>query len=133
MNIIAQAARFIEDGHCTILALADDPVHPSNHVILSMTDHPTEQDVKLGMYGLHIDIVGLLALEGYNFVQDIPASSNSISITLTPDAAAKLDLTGNLTVRPPDQNIDGKSISSIVEIFNSRIASKTGTPFRKEQ
>jgi hypothetical protein len=72
--------------------------------------------------GLHIDIVGPLALEGYNLVQDVQASCNLLSITLTPDAAAKLALTGNLTVAPPGQNIDGKPISVIIETFTSRLA-----------
>ena len=82
----AKVASFSDDGYGSLLAFADASPEPVNYVMLGLANEPEEQDLRLGLDGVHID-AGALRIEGYDLVEDIRETDTGIVISLTPDAA----------------------------------------------
>ena len=80
-RIIAKTASLTNDGYSTLLGFADDPNNPVNYLVLSMTNEPGEQDLKLDQAGIHID-AGTLCLNGYNLVEEICETDTGVAVSL---------------------------------------------------
>jgi hypothetical protein len=126
MNLIAKAASFTNDGYCSLLSLADDPINPQNCVLLAFTNEPDEQDTSMGMAGVHIDL-GAWQVDGYDLVDDVSYENRIISVQINKEAASSAGIDQRIDVVLDDQQIGGVLANDIVAKFKERLAS-TGTP-----
>ena len=119
---LAKAASFSDDGDGTLLAFADDPLEPVNYVMLGLANEPDEQELRLGLDGVHID-AGALRVEGYDLVQDIRETDTGIVISLTPDAARKAGVDRDIQIELENKLIDGVAVGEAVRRFKDRLSS----------
>ncbi|WEJ99434.1 MAG: hypothetical protein P0Y59_21360 [Candidatus Sphingomonas phytovorans] len=116
----AEAASFSDDGDATVLAFADSPSDPANYVILDFANEPDEQELRLGLDGVHIE-AGPLRVDGYDLVQDIRESDVGIVVTLTPDAARKAEVGQDIEIELESKVIDGFAVADAVQMFRDRL------------
>ncbi|WCM26987.1 hypothetical protein NDN01_23880 [Sphingomonas sp. QA11] len=119
---LAKVASFSDDGDATLLAFADDPLEPVNYVMLDLPNQPDEQELQLGLDGVHID-TGTLDVEGYDLVHDIRETDAGIVVSLTPDAAQKAGIGQDIEIELESKIIDGISIGEAVRRFKDRLSS----------
>jgi len=119
---LAKATSFSDDGDATLLAFADDPLEPANYVILDLANEPDEQELKLGLDGVHID-AGTLRVDGYDLVQDIRETDTGIVISLTLDAARKAGVGQDIEIELESKIFDGITIGEAVRRFKDRLSS----------
>jgi hypothetical protein len=75
-------------------------------VILDFTNEPDEQDLCLGLGGIHID-TGNLSVEGYDLVEDLRETDSGIIVRLTADVARKTRIDQELGVAMESKVIVG--------------------------
>ena len=122
----AKVVSFSDDGDATVLAFADEPMEPANYVILDLANEPDEQELRLGLDGIHIE-AGPLRVDGYDMVQDIRESDAGIVISLTPDAARHAGTDRDIEIELGNRIVDGISIGEAVQRFRDRLSSTGGT------
>jgi hypothetical protein len=120
-RIIAKAARFIDDGYCTVLGFADDAYDPASYVILQMTNEPDEQDLKLRLGGVHIEVGDQRS--GYDLVEDIRETNTVVVVNLRAGAARKLGVHGDIEIELESRIIDGIPAGEAVGRFKERLSS----------
>ncbi|CAN5884878.1 hypothetical protein BH11PSE6_BH11PSE6_28020 [soil metagenome] len=118
----AKAVSFSDDGDATVLAFADDPIEPANYIILDLANEPDEQDLRLGLDGVHID-AGPLRVDGYDLVRDIRETDAGIVISLTPDAAREAGIGQDIGIGLESKIVDGIPIGEAVRRFKDRLSS----------
>jgi len=118
----AKVASFSDDGYGTLLAFADASPEPMNYVMLGLANEPEEQDLRLGLDGVHID-AGALRVEGYNLVHDIRETDTGIVISLTLDAARKAGVGQDIEIELESKIFDGITIGEAVRRFKDRLSS----------
>ena len=118
----AKAASLTDDGYGTLLAFADDPFEPVNYLMLGFANEPDEQDLRLGLDGIHID-AGPLRVDGYDLVRDIRETDAGIVISLTPDAAREAGIGQDIGIELESKIVDGITIGEAVRRFKDRLPS----------
>jgi len=118
----AKAASLTDDGYGTLLAFADDPFEPVNYLMLGFANEPDEQDLRLGLDGIHID-AGPLRVDGYDLVRDIRETDAGIVISLTPDAARDAGIGQDIGIELESKIVDGITIGEAVRRFKDRLSS----------
>jgi len=121
-KFFAKAASFSDDGYGAMLAFSDDPFEPEYYVILDLTNEPDEQDLRLGLGGIHIDM-GNLQVEGYDLVEDLRETDSGVVISLTADVARKANIDQEIKVAMGSKVIDGIPVSEAVRRFKERLSS----------
>jgi hypothetical protein len=121
--ISANAATFTDDGYSTLMGFAEDPLNPQRYVMLNLTNDPDEQDVRLGMTGVHIE-AGDLKIDGYDLVTDLFVQGQSLIIKLEPEAAKAANVDPEIEIRLQEDTINGVPVSEAVEIFRERLAAR---------
>lgn len=116
----AKAASFSDDGDATVLAFADSPSDSANYVILDLANEPDEQELRLGLDGVHIE-AGPLRVDGYDLVQDIRETDVGIVITLALDVAGKAEVGQDIEIELESKVIDGVAIADAVRMFRDRL------------
>ena len=117
---LAKVASFTDDGYCTLLSFTDDPDNPVNYLMLDMTNEPDEQDLRLGLGGIHIDACAL-RLDGDDLVQDILETDAGLVVSLTADAARKAGIGQEIEIELGSKVIDGFAVSEAVRRFRQRL------------
>ncbi len=121
MNLLAEAATFTDDGYCSLLSLADDPVNPQHYVMLAFTNEPDEQDVSMGMSGVHVDL-GAWQVDGYNLIDNITFDGRTISVQIERQAAEKAGIDGKIDVLLESDDLGGTPANEVVAKFRERLA-----------
>ena len=119
-TILATAASFTDDGYATVLGFADNSANPVNYVTLDMTNEPDDQDLALGLDGVHIE-AGALPINGYDLVEDILATETGVAIRLKPGAARNAGISPLIDVRLESKTIDGITVGEAVQPFKKRL------------
>jgi hypothetical protein len=120
MEMVANTAKIENDGYCTVLAFADDPVNPKNYAILQITNKPSPEDVRLGQDGIHFELGGS-DLVGYGLLQAIRLANDGIHICLNEVATAKAGMDRELLIRLTGASIDGQTPAQVVDVFQKRL------------
>ena len=120
MQILARTVHFSDDGDVTLLAFADDPDRPLNYMILSFANEPDEQDLALGMTGIHLEMEPL-AIQGYDLVDDIIERGNAVLVRLTPDAAQDAACDPQVVIELEVDTINGTPIADVIQRFKERL------------
>jgi hypothetical protein len=119
----AKVASFSDDDeYGTLLAFGDDPVEPVNYVILGLANEPDEQDVRLGLDGVHIE-AGAVRVEGYDLVHDIRETDAGLVVRLTSDAARKVGIDQDIEITLESKTFDGIVLSEAIQRFKDRLSS----------
>lgn len=121
-KISAKATSFTDDGYCTLLGFADDPSVPLNYVTLDMANDPDEQDLALGLGGVHID-AGALDIDGYDLVEDICETEAGVIVRLTADVARNAGIDQDIEIETKRKIIDGVATGEAVQMFKRRLLS----------
>lgn len=119
---LAKAASFGDDGYATLLAFADDTLDPVDYVILDLANEPDEQEMQLGLDGVHIDVGGA-DVEGYDLVHDIRETDTGIVVSLILDAAQKAGIDQDIEIQLDSKIVDGITIGEAVRRFKDRLSS----------
>lgn len=125
IRIRANAATFTNDGYSTLLGFAEDPVNPQRYVMLNLTNSPDDQDISLGMDGVHIE-AGDLKIDGYDLVTDLVLNGRNLIVQIEPDAARKAGIDREIEIAMDTDSIDGVPLADIVQIFQTRLAAHVG-------
>jgi hypothetical protein len=120
MNLLAKAATFTDDGYCSLLSLADDPMNPQHYVMLAFTNEPDEQDASMGMSGVHVDL-GAWQVDGYSLIENVTYDGRIISIQIKKQAADKAGIDEKIDVVLENDDL-GVPVSDIVAKFRERLA-----------
>jgi len=94
-----------DDGYSVILAFGDHPVEPEHSVVLSFTQQPTEQDLKLGLAGLHVEL-GEQIRGDYDVVNDIDEIPGGIALKFAPAFAERCGVAPNLAIALSSADLD---------------------------
>jgi hypothetical protein len=86
-----------DDGYSVVLAFGDHPVEPEHSVVLSFTQQPTKQDVKLGLAGLYVEL-GEQIRGDYDVVDDIYEIPVGIALKFAPAFAERCGVAVNLAI-----------------------------------
>ena len=119
---LAKAASFGDGGYATLLAFADDTLDPVDYVILDLANEPDEQEMQLGLDGVHIDF-GAADVEGYDLVHDIRETDTGIVVSLIPDVAQKAGIDHDIEIQLASKIVDGITIGEAVRRFKDRLSS----------
>lgn len=125
IRIRANGATFTNDGYSTLLGFAEDPMNPQRYVMLNLTNSPDEQDISLGMDGVHIE-AGDLKIDGYDLVTDLVLNGRNLIVQIEPEAARKANVDSEIEIVIDTDSIDGVPLAEIVQIFQARIAERSG-------
>jgi hypothetical protein len=123
-RILVKAASFTDNGYSTLLGFADDRNTPANYVMLNMTNQPDEQDLSLGLDGVHI-AAGALHVDGYNLIQDIRETNAGVVVSLTSDAAQKAGIGQDIEIELESKVLDGVPLGDAVQRFKDRLSSRS--------
>lgn len=120
MEITAKSAKFENDGYCTVLAFADDPLDPRHYVILQITNNPSPQDMKLGQGGIHFEFGGQEA-SGYDLVKAIEAFPGGVLLTIEEGAARRIGIDTKLTIKFERGAIENLLPEEAIQVFQARL------------
>ncbi|MBM4262843.1 MAG: hypothetical protein FJ145_15615 [Deltaproteobacteria bacterium] len=115
MDFIANVANFSVDDSALTVAFADDREDPQDYVILSVAAQESEQDRKLGLEGVYLELCAE-GRGGYKLIESIITENNKVQIQLDPSLAKKNDLPLEIliTVKPAITTEVYAGISEIV-------------------
>lgn len=117
----AKVASFSDDDeYGTLLAFGDDPFEPVNYVMLGLANEPDEQDIRLGLDGVHIE-AGAARVEGYDLVHDIRETDTGLVVSLMPDAARKAGIDRDIEIDLENRSFDGITLGEAVRRFTERL------------
>lgn len=119
MELIATVARVERDGYCTVLAFGDSADVPERYVMLQMADHPDEQDIRLGLAGVFVEL-SPPPVSGYDLVEEIAPVGAGLRIRLRAGAAGPEPI--ELRVRYPESGLDAGEIGEAVRALQHRLA-----------
>lgn len=120
-RILAKVTCLDDDGYCTVLGFADEFYNPANYVTLQMGNKPDEQDLRLGMGGVHIE-AGALDVDGYDLVEDIRESGTGVVVSLRPDVAQQAGIDKDIEIDLESRIIGGVPAGEAVRRFKERLA-----------
>jgi Immunity protein 10 len=120
MDLQAKAATFSDDGYCSLLSLADDPANPQHYVMLAFTNEPDEQDISMGMGGVHVDL-GAWQVDGYDLVEKLGYNNGVVSVQLKAQAAQKAGIDSTINITVADDELAGVSINDIISRYQQRL------------
>lgn len=126
-KIVAKVVAFTDDGYSTLLGFADDFYNPINYLTLTMTNDPDEQDLRLGQAGVYVE-VGLLAIEGYDLVQDICETDSGVVVSLISKASQATTTSQNIEIELASKVIDGVPLNQAVQRFKDRLSLRREAP-----
>lgn len=94
-----------DDGYVTMIGFADDEFEPSKFVILQKANVYDEQDKKMGMDKIHVQIEDE-SRSKYGGINAVQVSGDLISISLSDEAKSALSVDGDIEVilMPDHQN-----------------------------
>jgi hypothetical protein len=121
MELMATCARLENDGFCTVLSFADDPVNPQMYVILQIANNPSPQDVLLGHNGIYFEVSNQIH-SGYNLVKDIQANKKGFLILLDEQTTVGGKVGGQLQIYLETPFINGCTAVQAIEVFSKRLA-----------
>lgn len=124
---MAKVVAFTDDGYSTLLGFADDFYNPINYLTLTMTNDPDEQDLRLGQAGVYVE-VGLLAIEGYDLVQDICETDSGVVVSLISKASQATTTSQNIEIELASKVIDGVPLNQAVQRFKDRLSLRREAP-----
>ena len=117
MLLRATTTSFLDDGHGSTLAFSDGAIDPKNFVILSITNRPDEQDVRLGLTGVYLE-TSFRSLSGYQLIDDFSETAAGGALQLKESVDPSGDL---IPVEFGGKSIDGERVPDIVALFKNRI------------
>jgi hypothetical protein len=121
MDVLAKTVRFENDGYCTVLAFADDPNEPRQYAILQVTNHPSDQDVKLGQGGVHLELGGY-GVSGYNLLSAIEPVSNGVLLTLDDRVANEKGIGHRVSIELQRPFADNFNVVDALRTFQERLS-----------
>ncbi|MCO7470729.1 Imm10 family immunity protein [Stenotrophomonas maltophilia] len=119
---------FIEDdSHCLIVGLADDADDPSHYLILQSSRDFDEQDIRLGMDRIHLEIGGALQ-PCYGGLERVALREVSLELLISGEARKKLGIDGAIEVVLTDVSCRAR-----LDVALAQMCAANGVPFVAER
>lgn len=127
-KLTAKTAAFQVDEYATIFGFADDPLDTKRYVMLQMANKPDEQDIRLNMGGVYIEIDDQI-FSGYDIVEDITHKDREITIKIKDICFDKSNTPGIILIEyVGPREFDNTSLENAINVFRSRILAWSADP-----
>ncbi len=115
-----------DDGFVLVLGFLDDEIKPEKQVLIQKTLEPDEQDKKLGMDKIHVQ-VETESRSGYGGIASIQYYDNELHIELTPNGEDFLRVDKKIVITlPRDKEIIAKVLNKLVIAANGEFLVEKG-------
>lgn len=116
MHLRATMATFGEVCGVTVVVFADDSQPDRSYVMLQGGVEETEQDRRLGLTGVHMEIDDQIR-GGYDFTRRFSLDGKQLRIYVAPQAYKKLRISGDVVIDIADPNADLPKLEEALELI----------------
>ncbi|MDQ0469770.1 Imm10 family immunity protein [Labrys wisconsinensis] len=120
MNFSARYIHIEDDGEGLTVGFADHSHDPDNYVTLDLAHEPDEQDLRLGMDGLHID-TSISHINGYNIVEKVELCDDRLMIMLKMRFAEKVRVDPIIKIGLNDPSAEHSKLDEAITKLKTRL------------